>query len=172
MRLAERDATTLEQRQHERAEALTVRDPDAPALEEPDPETAGLLPGLLREGCPGDYRRVLSTSFGFGGLTANEVFRAGARVPIARGRMYAAGSFSWRRTEAALSQELTQELVPGLALTLDSYWVNSSFGYFLARWLRMEAFYRLTHQASSAEGNVDRTRIGIQFVTSKPVRIQ
>jgi len=35
---------------------------------------AGLLPRLLREGAPGDYHRVLSTSFGFGGLNAALVF--------------------------------------------------------------------------------------------------
>jgi 3-oxoacyl-[acyl-carrier-protein] synthase II len=53
--------------------ALAIADGWAPAsvnLIEPDPETAGLLPGLLREGRAGSYRRVLSTSFGFGGLNA------------------------------------------------------------------------------------------------------
>jgi len=45
-------------------------------LEEPDPEIAALLPGLLREGRSGTYRRVLSTSFGFGGLNAALVFGA------------------------------------------------------------------------------------------------
>jgi 3-oxoacyl-(acyl-carrier-protein) synthase len=37
-----------------------------------------LLPGLLQagEGRPGDYRRILSTSFGFGGLNAALVFGA------------------------------------------------------------------------------------------------
>jgi 3-oxoacyl-[acyl-carrier-protein] synthase II len=53
--------------------ALTIRDGWAPAtvnLVEPDPEVIALLPGLLRAGRDGDYRRVLSTSFGFGGLNA------------------------------------------------------------------------------------------------------
>jgi 3-oxoacyl-[acyl-carrier-protein] synthase II len=53
--------------------ALAVRDGWVPAtvnLVEPDPDTAQLLPGLLREGRSGTYRRVLSTSFGFGGLNA------------------------------------------------------------------------------------------------------
>ena len=45
-------------------------------LAEPDAEVAALLPGLLREGRPGTYRRVLSTSFGFGGLNAALVFGA------------------------------------------------------------------------------------------------
>ena len=59
--------------------ALTIRDGWAPPtvnLVEPDPETAALLPGLLRTGRAGTYRRVLSTSFGFGGLNAALTFGA------------------------------------------------------------------------------------------------
>jgi 3-oxoacyl-[acyl-carrier-protein] synthase II len=59
--------------------ALAIRDRWAPAsvnLVEPDPDIAALLPGLLRAGRDGDYRRVLSTSFGFGGLNAALVFGA------------------------------------------------------------------------------------------------
>jgi 3-oxoacyl-[acyl-carrier-protein] synthase II len=59
--------------------ALAIRDGWAPAstnLVDPDPEVLALLPGLLREGCPGTYRRVLSTSFGFGGLNAALVLGA------------------------------------------------------------------------------------------------
>ena len=59
--------------------ALAIRDGWAPPtvnLEEPDPDSAQLLPMLLREGCPGTYRRVLSTSFGFGGLNAAVVLGA------------------------------------------------------------------------------------------------
>jgi 3-oxoacyl-[acyl-carrier-protein] synthase II len=59
--------------------ALAIRDGWAPAsinLVEPDPEIGALLPGLLREGRAGTYRRVLSTSFGFGGLNAALVLGA------------------------------------------------------------------------------------------------
>jgi len=57
--------------------ALAIRDGWAPAsvnLVQPDPEITTLLPGLLHAGRDGDYRRVLSTSFGFGGLNAALVF--------------------------------------------------------------------------------------------------
>ena len=60
--------------------ALAIHDGWAPAsvnLSEPDVETAALLPGLLRAGLDGSYRRVLSTSFGFGGLNAALVLGAG-----------------------------------------------------------------------------------------------
>ena len=43
-------------------------------LRDPDPDTAALLPGLLREPATGEFRHVLSTSFGFGGLNAALVF--------------------------------------------------------------------------------------------------
>jgi 3-oxoacyl-[acyl-carrier-protein] synthase II len=59
--------------------ALAIRDGWVPAsvnLSEPDPEIGALLPGLLREGRPGAYRRILSTSFGFGGLNAALVLGA------------------------------------------------------------------------------------------------
>jgi 3-oxoacyl-[acyl-carrier-protein] synthase II len=59
--------------------ALTIRDGWAPAsanLSTVDPDVSALLPCLLREGRDGQYRRVLSTSFGFGGLNAALVFGA------------------------------------------------------------------------------------------------
>ena len=62
--------------------ALAIREGWAPGtanLTSPDPEIAGILPMLLRDGRPGDYRRVLSTSFGFGGLNAALVVGAVSR---------------------------------------------------------------------------------------------
>ncbi len=59
--------------------ALAIRDGWAPPsvnLADPDPEVAALLPGLLRAGRDGTYRRILSTSFGFGGLNAALVLGA------------------------------------------------------------------------------------------------
>jgi 3-oxoacyl-[acyl-carrier-protein] synthase II len=59
--------------------ALAIRDSWAPPtvnLETPDPAVTDALPGLLRDGRAGRYDRVLSTSFGFGGLNAALVFGA------------------------------------------------------------------------------------------------
>jgi 3-oxoacyl-[acyl-carrier-protein] synthase II len=59
--------------------ALAIRDgwvPGSVNLESPSPDVAELLPGLLRDGCTGDFRRILSTSFGFGGLNAALVLGA------------------------------------------------------------------------------------------------
>jgi 3-oxoacyl-[acyl-carrier-protein] synthase II len=59
--------------------ALTIRDGWAPPTENLaslDPAVAEQVPNVLAEGRPGTYRRVLSTSFGFGGLNAALVFGA------------------------------------------------------------------------------------------------
>jgi len=59
--------------------SLAFRDgwvPSSVNLADGDPDIDALLPCLLREGRSGDYRRILSTSFGFGGLNAALVFGA------------------------------------------------------------------------------------------------
>jgi 3-oxoacyl-[acyl-carrier-protein] synthase II len=59
--------------------ALVIRGgwvPGTVNLENLDPEVAEQVPNVLAEGSPGTYRRVLSTSFGFGGLNAALVFGA------------------------------------------------------------------------------------------------
>jgi 3-oxoacyl-[acyl-carrier-protein] synthase II len=59
--------------------SLAIRDgwvPGTVNLHDPEPEAIALLPGLLREGRDGRYDRVLSTSFGFGGLNAALVLGA------------------------------------------------------------------------------------------------
>jgi 3-oxoacyl-[acyl-carrier-protein] synthase II len=59
--------------------ALAIHDGWAPAsvnLVTPDPDAAALLPGLLLAPRAGAYRRVLSTTFGFGGLNAALVLGA------------------------------------------------------------------------------------------------
>jgi 3-oxoacyl-(acyl-carrier-protein) synthase len=50
--------------------------PGSANLDVVDPENGALLPGLLRAGRDGTYRRILSTSFGFGGLNAALVLGA------------------------------------------------------------------------------------------------
>jgi 3-oxoacyl-[acyl-carrier-protein] synthase II len=59
--------------------ALAFRDgwvPPSVNLVEPEAEIGALLPGLLCDPREGEYRRILSTSFGFGGLNAALVFGA------------------------------------------------------------------------------------------------
>jgi hypothetical protein len=110
------------------------------------------------------YQRSFLPSYGFGGLSANQSMSVNGLVPFAQGRFYIDGGLSYGRTSPV------QEL--GVGFQLDSLWVSAAAGYQVARWLRAEGFYNGSHQNSTARGNVDRARIGIQFVTIKPVRIE
>jgi hypothetical protein len=110
------------------------------------------------------FERSFLPSFGFAGTTVNEVLNASVRVPLLGGRMFWTGGLAYRRSEPlAIRTDV---------LELDSWWSQTAFGFTVFRWLRMEAFYNGSHQTSSARGRVDRTRVGVQFVTFKPVRIQ
>jgi hypothetical protein len=60
----------------------------------------------------------------------------------------------------------------GLGFRTDSLWFGGALGFSLTRWLRAEAFYNGSHQTSTARGDIDRSRVGVQFVTFKAVRIE
>ena len=112
----------------------------------------------------GKYERSFVPSIGFGGLNANQRVTASATVPFAQGRFIAGGNVSYGQIEPVDFF--------GVDFTLNSVWAQGTFGYQITRWLRTEAFINRSHQTSTARGLVDRTRIGIEFVTAKPVRIQ
>jgi uncharacterized protein (PEP-CTERM system associated) len=125
---------------------------------------AGITQRIRQASIDGSFERAFVPSFGFGGLTASRVFRAGVNVPFAQGRAFVSGGFTYRRTDPVVLRDILVQL--------DSYWTQGTVGYSIARWLRAEGFISVNHQFSSAQGNVERTRAGIQFVTSKPVRIE
>jgi hypothetical protein len=125
---------------------------------------AGITQRIQRASIDASYERAFMPSFGFGGLTAYRTLRVGTTVPFAAGRAFVTGGVTYRRTDPVILRDVLVEL--------DSYWTYASAGYFVARWLRMEGFLTVNRQVSSAQGDVERTRVGIQFVTLKPVRIQ
>jgi hypothetical protein len=111
------------------------------------------------------YSRAFVPSFSFGGLTGNQDVAVSATAPLTRGgRLTLSGSTSFTRTEPV------KEL--GLGFQLDSVWYSGAIGYQIAPWLRTEGFVSSMHQTSTARGDIDRTRVGIQFVSSKPLRIE
>jgi len=110
------------------------------------------------------YERSFLPTYTIGGLTADQTLQVSARTPVARSRSYVEGGVAYGRTRPV------QEL--GLGFELDSLFTHATVGYRVTRWLRTEVFYWGTHQTSSELLDVDRTRIGIQFVTSRPMRIQ
>jgi hypothetical protein len=109
------------------------------------------------------YERSFVPSIGFGGLSADQRFSGSAKVPLARGRWVVGGNVGYGQIEPV-------DLL-GIDYTLNSLWTQGTAGYQVSRWLRAEGFFNRTHQTSTARGLVDRTRIGIEFVTAKPVRI-
>ena len=110
------------------------------------------------------YERSFLPTYMVGGLTADQTLHATMHAPLGRSRSYVEGSVAYGRTRPV------KEL--GLGFQLDSVTTHAAFGYRVARWLRTEAFYSGMHQTSSALLDLDRTRIGVQFITSKPMRIQ
>jgi uncharacterized protein (PEP-CTERM system associated) len=125
---------------------------------------AGITQRIRHASIDGSYERAFMPSFGFGALTAYQTFRASGTVPFGQSRAFVSAGFTYRRTDPVVLRDVLVEL--------DSYWTYASAGYLVARWLRMEGFVAVNRQVSSAQGDVERTRVGIQFVTSKPVRIQ
>jgi hypothetical protein len=111
-----------------------------------------------------NYRRAFIPSFSFGGLTADQTMAASVRVPFAHDRAYATAGIGYSRTEPVEAL--------GVGFRLNSRFTSAAVGYQVAPWLRSEGFLNLSHQDSSARGLVNRTRLGFQFVTFKPVRIQ
>jgi hypothetical protein len=123
---------------------------------------AGITQRIRDISLTGSFERSIVPSFGFGGLVASNSVHAGVTAPF--GRLSTAASFTYRKSDPVIRRDVLVEL--------ESYWTSASVGYLVTRWLRVEGFLSLNQQYSSARGDVERTRVGVQFVTSKPVRIQ
>ncbi len=110
------------------------------------------------------YEQSYVATFAFGSAMSQRSMGASVYVPLMRGRMFLNGGTSYRNSAPVVGV--------GQGIELDSLVVSTTWGLNAARWLRMETFYTGSFQESSARGQYDRTRIGVQFVTFKPVRIQ
>jgi len=109
------------------------------------------------------YVRSYVPAFGIGGTVQNQELTADVHMPIARNRAYVQLGLSYRRN---------QPLTPGEP-DLKSLWFQSTIGYSVLRWFRLEGYYWRTQQDSQqAGGRVNRDRIGVQAVTSLPMRIK
>jgi hypothetical protein len=109
------------------------------------------------------FERQFLPSFGFGGSNESQEIRGFVRMPITQNRTYIQGSAAWRRSDPFIADELK----------LDTVWIRTTLGYALARWLRTEGYYAYTRQDSQVTGGeLDRHRLGVQFVVSQPMRIR
>jgi len=109
------------------------------------------------------FERTYAPSFGFGGSSSAQELRGYIYMPFSRNRFYVNGSGMWRRTNPLLSEELA----------LDSFTVDTTAGYGVSRWLRLQAFHRFSRQDSRLTGGeINRHRAGLQVVISQPMRMQ
>jgi hypothetical protein len=110
------------------------------------------------------YEQAFSATYAFGSAISHRTASASAYLPLMRGRMFVSGSAGVHRsTPTAGAVDV---------ITLDSVLASTTVGFHASRWLRVEGFYLASFQDSSARGHYDRSRIGFQLVTSKPLRIQ
>jgi hypothetical protein len=107
--------------------------------------------------------RSFVPAFGFGGSQRNQEVTGSVRVPFFGRRGYLAGNVAWRDSEPVLQRELG----------VRAWWLGGVVGYAVQRWIRIEGFYDGAFQDTTVVGGrVDRNRIGIQIVTSHPMRIE
>jgi len=109
------------------------------------------------------FERHYAPSFGFGGATSNQEVRGYVLMPLARNRVYTQASGIWRRSVPYAED----------ALQLDTIVLQSTIGFAATRWARVEGVYAYARQDSIVTGGeVDRHRLGVQFVISQPLRIR
>jgi hypothetical protein len=123
---------------------------------------AGITHQLRRTGISASYSRSYVPAFGFGGTFQNEELTGEVHTQVTR-RVYVQSSVAWRRNEPLLAD----------SLRLRSFWLESTVGYELQPWVRVEGFFSGVHQEIDRPGGtVGRKRVGFQIVTSKPLRIR
>jgi hypothetical protein len=123
---------------------------------------AGLTRQFRKAGLDVEYSRSYVPSFGFGGTIQNEEIVGRVRVPLAR-RVSAQSSVSWRSNQPIVAIEPN----------LHSRWIEATLSYAMRAWLRVEGFYANSQQTIDRPGGlVDRNRVGVQIITSNPVRVR
>lgn len=112
----------------------------------------------------GRYERSIQQLFGFGTLAPTHSVSGDAYVPFGDRRYYLAATVTYVKTN-------TIENLP-LGINLSTLWTNVAVGRQLLPRLRGEAYFSVARQDGGTSDSASRTRVGIQLVTSKPLRIQ
>lgn len=124
---------------------------------------AGLTHRAERATLGAEYRRSYVPSLAFGGTNQSQEARGYVQMPLDRNRLYLQESASWRRTDPFVDTELS----------LDSIVLQSTLGYAVQRWFRIEGYHAFTTQDNRvAAGKISRHIAGVQFVVSEPMRIR
>lgn len=109
------------------------------------------------------FEKSFSPSFGFSGSNNNRELRGYVHMPFNRNRFYVQADGGWRRGDPFFAD---------VDLRLDTFTTNTTLGYSATRWFRAEAYHAWSLQDSIITGGeVERHRVGAQFVISQPMRI-
>lgn len=113
------------------------------------------------------YSRSFTPAFGVGNALESRDLGVHGHVELTR-NLYAEGGMN-RRLDSPLS-DAPNPLGEG---PIHSLWFNSLIGYTASRWFHIEGFFTATHQNVPRPGGLlDGDRIGIQIVTTKPMRVR
>ena len=113
------------------------------------------------------YSRSFVPAFGVGSTLESSDLGLHGHVEITR-NLYAEGMVDQR-----LDSPLTTAPNPLGEAPIHSLWFDSLIGYTASRWLHIEGFVSATHQhVTRAGGDLNEDRIGIQIVTTKPMRVR
>jgi hypothetical protein len=108
------------------------------------------------------YSRSFVPSYAFGGTQENEELSGSVQLTLSRA-LYTRSSLTWRLNEPLIPDQ------PKLR-TLSLF---TSLGYAAAPWMGIEGFFNAYSQSIDRSGGLaDRLRLGVQVVTSKPMRIR
>jgi hypothetical protein len=109
------------------------------------------------------YSRSFVPSLSFGGTNQSQEARGYVQMPLSRNRLYLQEAASWRRTNPFVRTELP----------LDSLFLNTSLGYAVQKWLRVEGYHQFTTQDNRvAGGQISRHVGGLRFIVAEPMRIR
>jgi hypothetical protein len=124
---------------------------------------AALVHRAARATFGGEYRRNYVPSFTLSGSQRSHEARAYVDMPFNRNRIYVQQSAAFRRSDPFGIVEPA----------LNSIRVQSTLGYAIQRWLRLEGNYTFSTQDNRlAGGRVTRHLAGVQLIVSEPMRIR
>lgn len=125
--------------------------------------SAALVHRAARATLGAQYSRNYTPSFTLSGSQRSHEARVYVDMPFSRNRFYVQESAAFRRSDP----------FGLLEPALNSIRVQSTLGYAIQRWLRLEGNYTFSTQDNRlAGGRVTRHLAGVQLVVSEPMRIQ